>query len=202
MFCVCVTGGIASGKSAVTDAFADLGIDISDADIVAREIVAPGSDALKEIQAGFGDSVIAADGALNRSELRKIVFADSAAKKTLEAITHPRIRERMRMLAEQSRSAYCIASVPLWVETSAAAHYAWVSRVLVVSAPREVRLQRLIQRDGIGRELAESMLAQQATDWQRYQAASDIMINDAGIAHLRRCVTELHRHYLQMGNSQ
>jgi dephospho-CoA kinase len=201
-FCVCVTGGIASGKSQVTDAFAALGVVIADADVIAREVVAPGSEALQEIRAAFGDSVFTEDGSLNRAMMRNLVFADAEAKKTLESITHPRIRERMRRIAESATCSYSIASVPLWVETQAAQYYSWVQRVLVVSAPRALRIARLMQRDGIQQELTESMLAQQATDAQRYNAATDIVINDADKQHLHACVSELHQLYLRMATNR
>lgn len=195
---IAVTGGIASGKSAVTDAFAALGVDIADADLIAREVVAPGSEALIEIRQRFGDAVFDTQGGLQRAALRQLVFSDADAKRDLEAITHPRIALRMREVAARADSPYSIASVPLWIETAASSRYDWVQRLLVVHAPRQLRLSRLLQRDGIDLELAERMLRQQASDAQRLAVADDWLINDGTLSALQQAVQRLHQRYLAL----
>lgn len=193
---VALTGGIASGKSAVADRFAALGIGIVDADVVARELVEPGMPALDEVVATFGDGVLAADGRLDRRAMRARVFNDNDARLRLEAILHPRIRTTMRERAETVDSAYGIVAVPLLVE--AWPHYAWVDRVLVVDVPREVQIARLTARDGVDRALAEAMLDAQASREQRLALADDIIENAGTLAELDAAVAALHARYLAL----
>ncbi len=193
---VALTGGIASGKSAVADRFAALGIDIIDADLVARELVEPGMPALDEIVTAFGDGVLGADGRLDRRAMRARVFNDNDARLRLEAILHPRIRTTMRQRAETVDSAYGIVAVPLLVE--AWPHYAWVDRVLVVDVPREVQIARLTARDGVDRALAEAMLDAQASRERRLALADDIIENAGSLAELDAAVAALHARYLAL----
>jgi dephospho-CoA kinase len=193
MFTVALTGGIASGKSAVERRFAHFGVEIIDADRVAREVVAAGTPGLGEIIAEFGSGVIGADGELDRKAMRERVFADASARHRLEAIIHPRVREGMLDLARNANGAYAMLVIPLLVESG---DYAWVDRVLVVDVPREVQLSRLIARDGISTELANSMLDAQATREQRLARADDLIDNSADLDSLDAIVEALHRKYL------
>jgi dephospho-CoA kinase len=193
MFTVALTGGIASGKSAVERRFAQFGVDIVDADRVAREVIAAATPGLGEIIEAFGPGVIGADGELDRKAMRERVFADAGARARLEAIIHPRVREAMRERARSARGAYVLLVIPLFVESG---DYAWVDRVLVIDVPREVQRSRLIARDGISAELAESMLDAQATREQRLAVADDVIDNSADLDALDAVVETLHHKYL------
>ncbi|HEU4663905.1 MAG TPA: dephospho-CoA kinase, partial [Dokdonella sp.] len=137
-FVVALTGGVASGKSAAAARFAALGAHVIDADVVARELVEPGQPALREIVAAFGADALQTDGTLDRRALRERVFADAAARRRLEAILHPRVRDVLLRRARTPRDGYAMVVVPLLAEN--APEYAWVDRVLVVDVPREVQL--------------------------------------------------------------
>jgi len=195
MFCVGLTGGIASGKSAVADRFAAHGIAVVDADVAARDVVAPGQPALAEIAAVFGDGVLQADGTLDRAALRRHVFDDDAARRRLEAILHPRIRVRMREQAQRAGGPYVIVAIPLLAEGGGRLAYPWLDRILVVDVPREVQLARLVRRDGIEPALAERMLAAQADRASRLAIADDVIVNDGALALLDAEVDALDRRY-------
>src|SRR5688572_6923161 len=167
---VAVTGGIASGKSTVTDRLAALGAPVIDADLVSRELVEPGQPALAEIAQRFGPSVIASDGTLDRRRLREVIFGSDEKRRELERVLHPRVRERMRELATAVRAdaPYLVLAIPLLAEVG---RYDWIDRVVVVDTPREAQVARLVKRDGISPELAESMVAAQATRRQRLALA-------------------------------
>ncbi|WP_395621732.1 dephospho-CoA kinase [Dokdonella sp.] len=195
MFTVALTGGVASGKSTVERLFASRGIEIVDADHVAREVVAAGTAGLADIVEIFGTDVLSADGSLDRRAMRERVFADERARRQLEAIIHPRVREVLRQRASEVHSAYGMLVIPLLVESG---DYAWVNRVLVVDVPREVQRERLLKRDGISRELAEAMLDAQASREQRLAVADDVIDNSADLESLDDAVERLHRRYLQL----
>jgi dephospho-CoA kinase len=173
-----LTGGIASGKSYVANLFAARGAELIDTDVIAREVVLPGSDALAEIVSQFGGSVLQADGSLDRKALRTRVFADHAARRALEAITHPRIRAEVARRVQQCHAAqlapYCLVVVPLMAEGG---RYAYLANVIVVDCSPAVQRQRLIARDAISPALAEQMLAAQATRAQRLQLADHVICN-------------------------
>ncbi len=193
-FVVAVSGGIASGKTAVTQAFARRGIACYDADVAAREAVLPGRPALAEIAAAFGSQVLQSDGSLDRAAMRRLVFGDDAARRRLEAIVHPRVRERLREQVAADRNAYCLLAIPLLAETWPA--YAWVDRVLVVDVAPEIQLARLQQRDAIERDFALKMIAAQATRAQRLSIASDVIDNSGTLDQLDAAVATLHDRYL------
>lgn len=178
-----LTGGIASGKSTVSDAFAALGAAVVDTDLISRELVLPGSPALAEIRESFGDAVIATDGSLDRRQLRTLVFADPQARSRLETILHPRIRDTARARVERARgdAPYVVLVVPLLVESGA---YGWVDRVLVVDATAEVQQRLLVARDRVDAALAQSMIRAQASREQRLAMADDVIRNSAGIEAL------------------
>ncbi|RYD15554.1 MAG: dephospho-CoA kinase [Lysobacteraceae bacterium] len=194
-YTVALTGGIASGKSAVSDRFGALGADVIDADLVSRELVAPGGAALAEIAAAFGPGVLASDGSLDRRAMRAIVFADDARRRGLEAILHPRVRDILRERAHAGAAAYAVLVIPLLVESG---HYDWVDRVLVVDVPRELQRARLVARDGITPTLADAMLDAQASREQRLAIADDVITNDGTLADLDARVRDLHERYLAL----
>jgi dephospho-CoA kinase len=177
-----LTGGIGAGKSAVARVLAEHGAIIIDADVIAREVVAPGTEGLAEVVRVFGDGVLAADGSLDRPALGRIVFADEARRKELEAITHPRIgAATMERIAGLPEDAVVVHDIPLLVEGNRASGY---KDVIVVEAPRELRLVRLAQR-GLPREEAESRMATQATDEQRRDVATYLIDNSGDLAALK-----------------
>jgi dephospho-CoA kinase len=191
-FTVVLTGGIASGKSEVARRFAALGAAIVDADIVAREVVAPDAPALEAIAAEFGPQMIDASGSLERAEMRALVFGDDDARRRLEAIVHPRIREVMFAHARDATGAYVMLVVPLYVE---AGGYDDVDRVLVVDVPREVQLARAIARDAMPPSLAEAMIDAQATRERRLAIADDVIDNSGSPDALDAQVAALDRRY-------
>lgn len=189
---VAVTGGIASGKSAVTARFEALGVPVIDADLIAREAVEPGRPALAEIAARFGSELLGVDGRLDRAALRARVFADAGERRALEAILHPRVRQAMRERALAAKADYVVLAIPLLVESG---QYDWVDRVLVVDAPETVQVARVMARDGIGRAQAQAVLAAQAPRAARLAVASDVIVNDAGFGVLEAAVGRLDRRY-------
>jgi dephospho-CoA kinase len=200
-YCIGLTGGIASGKTAVTRAFETLGIVVADADIAARDAVAPGSPGLSEIVATFGHDVLDADGKLDRAAMRKRVFDDADARRQLEGIIHPRVRALLIEQCETATSPYAIAAIPLLAEVGGRATYHWLQRILVIDVPVETQRQRLIQRDGIDAALAERMIAAQATREQRLAIADDVIVNTGSLEDLQRHVAVLdaqYRRYAQL----
>lgn len=194
-FTVALTGGIASGKSAVSDRFAALGAEVIDADLVSRELVAPNGAALGEIVDVFGRDVLAADGSLDRRMMRELVFADDSRRRTLESILHPRVRDVLRERAHARADGYAMLVIPLLVESG---HYGWVDRVLAVDVARAVQRARLVARDGITPQLADAMLDAQASREQRLAIADDVIANDGTLADLDARVRPLHQRYLAL----
>ena len=202
-FIVGLTGGIASGKSEVTKRFEGLGIAVADADLAAREVVAPGSPALAQISRRFGSALLLADSTLDRARLREHVFGNDAERRALEAITHPAIRARVREICEAADSPYAIAAVPLLAEAGGRAAYPWLDRIVVVDAAEPVRHARLLQRDSIDAALATRMIQAQASRAQRLALADDVIVNDGHPEHLQPQVEALDRLYrgLAAGNT-
>ena len=190
-----LTGGIASGKSAVADRFARKGIAVVDADVAAREVVAPGQPGMEEIAAAFGRAMLRADGTLDRAALRAHVFNDDAARKRLEGILHPRIRVQMRADADLVEGPYAIVAIPLLAEGGGRTAYPWLDRILVVDVPRAMQVARVMARDGIDATLAERMLAAQADRAARLAIADDVLVNDTTLDALDAQVEALDRRY-------
>ncbi len=177
MLIIGLTGGIASGKTSVTDRFAALGAPVIDADVLAREVVAPGSDGLAAVVEAFGSDYLNADGALDRTRLRQRVFRDDAARRRLEAIVHPRVGMLRQQRVDEARGAgapYCINAVPLLLETGLDAE---CDRVLVVDAPEAVQIQRIQARDGGDAASARAIIERQTERWTRLQRADDVIDN-------------------------
>ena len=190
-----LTGGVASGKSAVAARFEALGVVVADADVAAREAVAVGSLGLVEVVEAFGPEVLAADGSLDRAAMRRRVFNDDAQRLKLEGIVHPRVRAALREACEQAPGAYAVAAIPLLAEGGGREAYPWLQRILVVDVPREVQLKRLLARDGIDQALAERMIEVQATREERLAIADDVIVNDGPIDALDAHVAALDRRY-------
>ena len=193
-----LTGGIASGKSALEREFTARGIFVADADQIARQIVEPGQPALAAVVDAFGPSVLMADGRLDRAGLRAKVFGNKEARRALEAILHPVIRIRLHQQCLAADSPYAIAAIPLLTEGGGRAAYPWLHRILVVDTPPATQQARLMQRDGIDQALALRMIAAQATRAERLALADDIVINDASLSHLSTAAETLHTRYLAL----
>jgi dephospho-CoA kinase len=200
-FAVAVTGGIASGKSAVAERFARCGIVVADADVAARAAVATGEPALAEIAARFGARVLLGDGTLDRAWLRAHAFADAAARRDLEAITHPRIRAALLAQAQAAAGPYVLVAIPLLVEGGGRGAYPWLRRVLVVDAPEALQLARLRARDAVDDALARRMLAAQASRAQRWAEADDVIVNDGAETALDAAVARLDALYRRIAGA-
>lgn len=180
-----LTGGVASGKSAAADRLAELGAAVFDADRVNRELLDGDAQTRAEILAAFGPTAIDAEQRIDRAALRRIIFADPAARRLLEGIMHPRVEQRLRQLATEANSALVVIAIPLLVEVGA---YPWLDRILVVDCPTAVQRERLMRRDHIDAALAQSMIDAQASRARRLALADDVLVNDDALeALLRRC---------------
>jgi dephospho-CoA kinase len=195
-FTVALTGGIASGKSVVEKRFKAMDVSICDADYAARVVVEPGSDGLAAIVAAFGSDVLDAQSRLDRPAMRQRVFADPTARKTLEAIVHPRVRQWMLEHAQNAEGPYVMLSIPLLAENIG--HYRWVDRIVVVDVPEAVQVQRLMARDGIDDALVARILASQASRAARLALADDVIDNAGPETALDAQVAVLHRRYLEL----
>lgn len=195
MFVVGITGGIGSGKSAVSDRFKRLGIDVVDADVASREVVKPGQPALKAIAEHFGSDLINADGSLDRARLRALVFADQRERVWLERLLHPLINEYIRVQLARAASPYAILVSPLMMETGQSR---FTNRILVVDVPEEVQLARTMARDSNAEAQVRAIMAAQASRAARLATADDVINNDAGFEALDHAVARLHEQYLRL----
>lgn len=198
-FTVGLTGGIASGKSAVSDRFAALGVPIIDTDLIAREVVAPGEPVLREVITAFGEEIVDEDGRLRRRKLREIIFSDAEKQDLLESILHPAIREETKKRVADVDTPYCIVVIPLLAESG---HFDWLDRVLVVDVPEEAQIARLVARDGVTEDQARASLAAQAGREARLRIADDVIDNSGDIEALDAAVSELHDRYSEASSSQ
>lgn len=192
---IALTGGIASGKTAVSQRFAALGVPVIDADVAARRVVEPGQLGLQRLIELCGHEILQADAQLDRRALRQRIFADTNLRSKVNAILHPLIRAEMQAVAAAQPYPYQLFVIPLLVETGQADQY---DRVLLVEASTEQRRQRLIARDRIDSEQAGAILAAQASDAERRAAADDIIDNNADEQALDSRVKSLHSQYLQL----
>ena len=193
-----LTGGIGSGKSTVARMFADLGVSIVDADVVAREVVEPPSIALAAIRDRYGPEILDGNGRLDRPRLRSLVFADSAERNWLEGLLHPLIGERIAQRIVAADAEYCLLVSPLLLETS---QRQLVDRVLVVDVSRQTQLRRTLLRDQGQRETVEAIMDAQASREQRLAAADDIIDNEGEEVALPEKVKSLHLQYLSMAQN-
>lgn len=193
MYVVGITGGIGSGKTTVSNLFAELGVTVIDADIVAREVVEPGQPAMQQIAKEYGDAVVLPDGHLNRAAMREIVFADPSKRARLEEITHPAIRARMMEQLTTATSDYAIMVLPLLVDTG---HWEMIDRVLVVDVDEHTQLERVMNRDHLPEHQVNAILDAQVSREERLAAADDIILNSHDIDHLQKEVAHLHAIYM------
>jgi dephospho-CoA kinase len=190
-----LTGGIASGKSTVAERFAQLGIPVIDADVAARDVVAPGTLGLVQVIERFGPGVLAENGELDRRALRQRIFSNPGSRQDLEAILHPLIREAMEHSAEAMVGPYLIMVIPLLVESGSRGR---VDRILVVDVDEAVQLERMQARDGGSVEQARAILASQAGRAARLAAADDVLLNAGTVTDVRQAVDRLHANYLRL----
>ena len=188
-----ITGGIGSGKSAVTERFEQLGITVVDADLAARVIVEAGKPALSEIAAHFGQDILQADGTLDRAALRQRVFADDNERRWLEQLTHPLIGQEIVDQIAAATSPYTILSSPLLLETS---QKALVDCVVVVDVPEETQLQRTMQRDANAKAQVKRIMAAQMRRQDRLELADIVIDNSRSLEELDSLVEELHKEFL------
>ncbi|GAA4363311.1 dephospho-CoA kinase [Kangiella marina] len=202
---IVLTGGVASGKSAVSQYFEQLGVTVIDADIVARDVVTVGSEGLSRITEKFGVAVLHTDGTLNRQALRDIVFSNDEHRNWLNQLLHPMIRDRMSTLrqdAEQRSEDYTLNVIPLYLETihgtSEAKHY---QRVLLVDVDGPTQLHRLMQRDESSEEQAKAIINSQASRDKRVAVADDIITNSSDLQSLKQQVINLDKQYRELARS-
>ena len=187
-----LTGGIASGKTAVAGEFARIGVPVLDTDQIARDVVEPGRPALSQVVGAFGPGILGADGRLDRRALRERIFSDLRARRRLEEILHPAIRAELEARSATAGGPYQVHVIPLLVESG---RIDAVDRVLVVDCPVQTQLQRLMRRDGESQASAQAILAAQATREQRLAAADDIVVNDGSLEDLVKQVRALDARY-------
>ena len=198
MLVVGLTGGIGSGKSTVASIFEEFGVEVIDADRLAREVVEPGTTALRKIAERFGNELIDSDGKLKRSKLREIVFDDPIQKTWIEKLLHPLVTELVKSRLLSCASEYCILASPLLLETE---QHQIVDRVLVVDVSEQAQLQRTLQRDESNESLIKSIIASQLSRNDRLQRADDIIDNENDIGDLRTKVAGVHKQYMELART-
>ncbi|PCJ40116.1 MAG: dephospho-CoA kinase [Moraxellaceae bacterium] len=195
MLVIGVTGGIGSGKTAVTDRFQSHGITVVDADLASRVIVEPGRPAITAIEQHFGSAVICEDKTLDRRTLRDIIFNDTAERKWLEQLTHPLIGQEIIAQLQASQSPYTILVSPLLLES---VQHQMAQRILVVDVPVELQISRTINRDDTTEAGVKAIINAQMDRARRVEKADDIIINDQGLNELHNAVDALHKNYLAL----
>ena len=195
MLVIGVTGGIGSGKTAVTDEFTRLGITIVDADVAARTVVANGKPALQEIASRFGQHILLENGDLDRAALRTIVFKDPEQRKWLEQLTHPLIRQEIIQGLQDAQSPYVILASPLLIESG---QNKLVNKTLVVDVPVEMQIERTTSRDNNSAEQVKAIIQAQIPRHDRLKHADHVIVNDQDLVHLREQVELQHQQFLKM----
>lgn len=189
-----LTGGIACGKTTVSNLFAQLGIPIIDADTIVHALVAPGQPALELISQTFGAEILLPNGQLNRTQLRQRIFADAKQRQSLEAILHPRVFQVMQQQLDQlSNVPYCLLSIPLLLETQ---RLDLVDRILVIDCPPHLQRQRLMEQRGLSSPEIEAIVSVQVSREVRLAIANDVIYNESSLAKLHQQVSKLHQQYL------
>ncbi|HEX9451709.1 MAG TPA: dephospho-CoA kinase [Burkholderiales bacterium] len=198
-FTVGLTGGIGSGKTTVAELFASRGAGIVDTDEISRRLTAPAQPAVIEIARKFGPQFIAADGSLDRAQMRHLVFADPSARKDLEAILHPLIRQESTRQIYASAAPYVVIVVPLLIETGS--YRDMIGRILVVDCEPETQIRRVMERSGLSRNDVLAIIASQVPRQQRLREADDVIHNDGALEALRAQVSPLHLRYLGLATN-
>lgn len=194
VFCVGLTGGIASGKSTVAELFFDLGIQIINADKISKELTAKDQLAYQEIVSRYSTEILDNDQELNRRGLRTIIFSDPKERHWLEQLLHPLIRQKIKETVAASATSYCMVEIPLLIEKK---NYPFINRILLIDASDEIRITRIMHRDQCNKEQALAILTSQPNIKLRLKEADDLLINDLGYLELKTAVSKLHQKYLQ-----
>ncbi len=191
-----LTGGIASGKTTVSDCFKKLGTKVIDADVISHEVTEPSGSAFEEILSEFGSEILDEKGLINRKRMRAIIFDDQSQKKILEEIIHPKVRDEMFKRINKSDDHYLIVSVPLLVETGM---NRIMDRTLLVDCSEDTQIKRLMHRDKITLNEARAILKNQASRSDRKKIADDLIVNEKNVTliELENEVLELHKYYLK-----
>jgi dephospho-CoA kinase len=196
VYCVGLTGGIGSGKSSAARILEELGAAVVDTDEIAHELTRPGGAALNAIRRTFGEEYLAADGGLARARMRHLVFSDPGARKKLEAILHPLIREEVRRRVTAARAPYVVVVVPLLLETGS--YRDLTDRIVAVDCSEDAQVSRTMRRSGLTEGEVRAIMATQVSRAARLAAADDVLHNDADLATLRREAEALHQSYLTL----
>ena len=195
-FVVGLTGGIGSGKTVISDYFSEMGVSVIDTDVIARTIVEPGQPALADLVDAFGEKILQENGALDRAALRTLAFSSTQNKATLDAITHPAIRDETFKQISASECPYCVVVVPLLVPNSEFALL--VQRTLVVTANHNTKVARVMKRNGISKQEVERIMSTQISDAERLTFADDVIVNDGTIEDAQRHAESFHQKYLDL----
>lgn len=198
MLIVGITGGIGSGKTAVTDEFERLGISVVDADVAARTIVEKGKPALEQIAQHFGSDILLENEELNRAALRKLIFDQPNERKWLEQLTHPLIRNEIIQGLQSAKSPYVILASPLLIESG---QYHLVKRTLVVDVPESLQIERTCKRDNNDAQQVQAIINAQLPREKRLKHADDIICNNKDLAYLHAEVAKYHQQYLELTQS-
>ena len=188
-----LTGGIGSGKTAVSDSFEALGITIVDADLASRVVVEKGKPSLSSIEEHFGNEILTPEGELDRAKLREIIFNSDSEKQWLESLLHPAIANQIQEELSSSKSPYTILVSPLLFETN---QKEFCSKVLVVDVPVETQVSRTLERDGVSEEQVNSIINSQIDREKRLELADEVILNNGSLADLQEAVRELHHKFL------
>jgi len=198
-FCVGLTGGIGSGKSSAARVFEELGAAVVDTDEISHELTRPGGAALPAIRKAFGETYVAADGGLARTSMRQRVFSDATARRKLEAILHPLIRQEVHARVAAASMPYVMIVVPLLLETGA--YRDLLHRILVVDCGEDVQVVRTMARSGLAESEVRAIMAAQLSRAARLAAADDVLLNDGDLAALRSAAVALHQRYLALARA-
>jgi dephospho-CoA kinase len=197
VYCVGLTGGIASGKSTAAELFSESGIQVINADKISRELTAKDQTALSKIVAHYGQEILMETGELNRRALRDIIFSDPQERIWLEKLLHPLIRQKIQEQIKACTTTYCVVEIPLLIDKKL---YPYINRILLINAPIETQITRVMERDHCSREQALAILAVQPDINLRLQNADDVLINDLRMDELKIAVHDLHQKYLQLAS--
>ena len=188
-----LTGGIGSGKTAVSDIFQDLGITIVDADLASRVVVDKGREELNKISSHFGKDIINSNGELDRAQLRDIIFNSEEEKLWLESLLHPAIASQIQMELDSSNSLYTVLVSPLLLETD---QRNFCKKVIVVDVPEEIQIQRTAKRDNVSKEQIKSIISSQIDRISRLEQADEVIVNDGSLKDLESKVQQLHKKFI------
>ncbi|MBL7479291.1 dephospho-CoA kinase [Legionella bononiensis] len=194
MYSIGLTGNIASGKTTVAQIFSDLGIEVLSADQISRELTAKNTVAYYEIVKHFGPKTLLENDDLDRRHLRELIFTHPEERLWLENLLHPLIRQQLEQKIKMCTSPYCVVEIPLLLDKK---HYPYLNRILVVTAPLELQIARVMERDHCTQQQALAILSTQPELNERLKIADDVIINDSGYEQLKEAVIELHSKYLK-----